>query len=46
MMRTYFADTWFFIALLDRRDTHHRQALCLAASIDAPMVTHEYVVSQ
>lgn len=46
MMRTYFADTWFFIALLDRRDTHHRQALRLAMTLDAPVATHEYVLSE
>ena len=45
-MRTYFADTWFFIALLDRRDSHHRQAVRLAATLGAPVITHDYVLSE
>lgn len=46
-MPTYFADAWFFIALVDRRDSHHAQARRLAFNIlDSPVVTHDYVLSE
>lgn len=43
-MRSYFADAWFFIALLDRNDHDHQAALRLQASVErAPVVTHDAV---
>ena len=46
-MQTFFADAWFFIALLDRRDSHHRQADLLSRRI-APraLVTHDAVLTE
>lgn len=44
-MRSYFADAWFFIALFDRRDSHHRIATRLAAGISGDLVvTHDAVL--
>ena len=46
-MPTYFADTWFFIALFDRRDSHHARARRLAFALaGAVIVTHDYVLSE
>ncbi len=46
-MQTYFADTWFLIALFDRRDSHHVRARRVALSIsNAHLVTHDYVLSE
>lgn len=46
-MPTYFADTWFLIAVIDPRDSHHVQARRLAFSIlESSVVTHEYVLSE
>ena len=46
-MQKYFADTWFFIALVDRRDAHHAQARRLASTVlRYPIVTHDYVLSE
>lgn len=46
-MQKYFADAWFFIALFDRRDSHHRAALRLAGMI-APrnLTTHDAVLTE
>lgn len=46
-MQKYFADAWFFIALFDRRDSHHRVALRLAGAV-APtnLVTHDAVFAE
>lgn len=46
-MRRYFADTWFFLAILDRRDSHHARARRLSLTIsDALLVTHDAVLSE
>lgn len=47
MMQTYFADAWFFIALFDRRDTHHSPAFRLSRSLGrSPLVTHDGVLTE
>ena len=46
-MRQYLVDTWFFIAYLDKRDSHHRQARRLHAVIPPNvLVTHEAVLTE
>lgn len=46
-MQTYFADAWFFIALFDRRDTHHAHARRLVGQINAHrVVTHDAVLTE
>jgi uncharacterized protein len=46
-MRAYFVDTWFFIAHLDRFDSHHRQALRIESEVrGTDLVTHEHVLSE
>jgi uncharacterized protein len=47
MRRTYFVDTWFFIARMDPRDAHHRTARRLDLLItDAQLVTHDAVLTE
>lgn len=47
MPETYFADAWYFVALLDPRDAHHRDALRVGARVRAaPVVTHDGVLSE
>lgn len=44
MPQTYFADAWFFIGLLDRYDSSHRQIAQLMKRIGgARLVTHEAI---
>lgn len=46
-MPIFFADAWFFIALFDRRDSHHRDAHRLARRLGAtPVVTHDAVLTE
>jgi uncharacterized protein len=47
-MQTYFADSWFFIALFDRRDAHHARAVRLAAEVVSPanIVTHDAILGE
>ena len=46
-MQKFFADTWFFIALLDRADGHHRRASRLASTIPPRnLVTHDGVLTE
>src|ERR1700720_5034104 len=46
-MKTYFADTWYFIASLDRSDQHHTRALRLTRMlVDQRLITHEYVIGE
>ena len=43
MVNPVFADTFFYLALLDERDPAHHRALA-AATINRPVVTTEFVV--
>ena len=46
-MRLYFADTWFFVALIDRRDSHHARAMRLSGAISPQqLVTHDAVFTE
>ena len=46
-MQKYFADAWFYIALLDRRDSHHGRAVRLAGAIAAhQIVTHDAIFGE
>jgi len=46
-VRAYFVDTWFFIARLDRLDSHHRRALRIEGEVTgADLVTHDHVLSE
>lgn len=46
-MRLYFADAWFFIALLDSFDSHHGRAHRLRAVVrDDAVVTHDAVLTE
>jgi len=46
-MLAYFVDTWFFIAFLNERDSHHLTALRLARTLhDTSFVTHDGVLSE
>jgi|ERR1051325_391544 predicted nucleic acid-binding protein len=48
-MREYFVDAWFMIAVLDRSDAHHPQAVRLGDRIKrlpAALVTHEAVFTE
>jgi len=46
-MRLYFADAWFFIALLDPFDSHHGRARRLRAVVrDDVVVTHDAVLTE
>lgn len=47
MQRLYFADAWYFIALLDSFDSHHTRARRLRATVrgDA-LITHDAVLTE
>ena len=46
-MQRYFADTWYFIALLDRRDSAHRAALRIDRMIRSErVITHDGVLTE
>jgi predicted nucleic acid-binding protein len=46
-MRSYFVDTWFFIALLHERDAGHRFALHVSRTArDVSFVTHDGVLTE
>ena len=46
-MRSYFVDTWFFIARLDRADSHHGAARRLEARLGFPtLVTHDGILTE
>lgn len=46
-MHPHFADAWFFIALIDRRDSHHRNAHRISRQLGAtPVVTHDAVLTE
>jgi predicted nucleic acid-binding protein len=39
-----FADTFYFLALIDRRDTHHRRVMDFATSFRGSLVTTRWVL--
>ena len=46
-MRLYFADTWYFIALLNRRDRAHRAAGRLErALVQDHLITHDGILTE
>jgi predicted nucleic acid-binding protein len=46
-MKLYFADTWYFVALLNRRDVSYRAAARLERSLrDDHLVTHDGVLTE
>ncbi|HJQ38842.1 MAG TPA: PIN domain-containing protein [Thermoanaerobaculia bacterium] len=46
-MLPYFADTWFLLAVLDRRDAHHARARRLRVTLgEATIITHDFVLSE
>ncbi len=46
-MTSYFVDTWYFVALLDRGDVHHHRAQRLGARLtNAHLVTHDAVLTE
>ena len=46
-MTELFADTWYFVALQDRFDSHHARALRIRARYGAQsLVTHENVLAE
>ena len=46
-MPRYFADAWFYIALMDRHDSHHARAIRLTGAISANrIVTHDAVFTE
>lgn len=47
MAPSYFADAWFFIALLDPFDSHHHAARRLSAAVGmSVLVTHDGVLTE
>lgn len=46
-MQSYFLDTWYFVASLDRSDAHHARVRRMAPMIArANLVTHDAVLSE
>jgi uncharacterized protein len=46
-MRTYFADTWYFVAVFDRSDQHHVEAMRIERMLGRKrLLTHEYVLGE
>ncbi len=43
-MRAVFADTAFYVALLSRRDEHHKKTLEFAGSFTGVLITTEYIL--
>lgn len=45
-MKACFADTHFYLALLSERDEDHERAMAVDPSLDAAMVTTEWVLAE
>ena len=46
-MTTFFVDSWYFIASVDRSDQHHSQVVRLARRLaGSHLLTHEYVLGE
>jgi uncharacterized protein len=45
-MRTVFADTSFYIALLNHRDEHHQKACQFAAEYDGNFITSAWIIQE
>lgn len=46
-MTTYFVDTWYLVAVIDRYDQHYAQTLRLERRIGGSrLLTHEYVLGE
>jgi len=45
-MTSFFADTWFFIALLDRDDSRHAEALAWISVCQDFIVTTRWVLAE
>ncbi len=43
-MKPYFADSWFFIALLNGADEDHLPITDFAAKLDRPLITTDWIV--
>jgi predicted nucleic acid-binding protein len=46
-MAAHFADTWYFIAIIDPYDQHHEKAMRIERTLcDKRLLTHEYVLGE
>ena len=45
-MKVVFADTFYFLAFLDRRDAHHQRALDFATRFRGTLVTTRWVLAE
>ena len=45
-MRTRFADTYFYLALLDEKDQHHAEVTAFASEADDAIVTTRWVLAE
>lgn len=45
-MKAVFADAFYFVALLNRADQHHRKAVTAAQRLEASIVTTEWVLAE
>jgi hypothetical protein len=45
-VRTVFADTWFYLALLDAGDHHHKTAKSYLRSFDGRFVTTRWILAE
>jgi predicted nucleic acid-binding protein len=45
-VKTVFADTFYFLALLDSREKHHEEAVAASRNVALKMVTTEWVLAE
>ena len=45
-MRRYFADSFYFLALLNEDDHYHERVLRFLADLDAPIVTTDWILTE